>query len=96
MEREKRVKEPVKKQDGFLRRVKWAAGWCSVLLGTALAVYAGLWLLFAKPLISLYVAYKAGELRLMLIVVTAVKCWLSFTVAGAIWTVGYIGKCMLE
>lgn len=96
MERVNKTNEPVEEKKGFRYRMKHIVGWCSLLLGTVLAVYVGIWLMLIKPLIGLYMSYKAGKLHFMLVVVAVLKCWLSLTVAGTIWTVGYIGKCKFE
>lgn len=76
--------------------MKKAAGWLSVFLGTVLGFYIGIWKMLIKPLLGLYVSFRAGEVTIVLIIVTAVKCWLSLTVGGLIWSIGYMIKCMLD
>ncbi len=68
----------------------------SVLLGTVLAVYVGIWKMIVKPVAGLYIAYKTGQLTFLFVVIALVKCWLSLTVCGLIWSVGYMIKCMLD
>lgn len=81
---------------GIVKRIKKAAGYISVLLGTVLALYVGIWRMLIRPLAGLYLAYKAGELTLLYVAVTFIKCWLSFTISGLIWSIGYMFKCMLD
>ncbi len=81
---------------GIVKRIKKAAGYISVLLGTVLALYVGIWRMLIRPLAGLYLAYKAGELTLLYVAVTIIKCWLSFTISGLIWSIGYMFKCMLD
>ncbi len=68
----------------------------SVLLGTVLAVYVGIWKMIVKPVAGLYIAYKTGQLTFLFVAAVLVKCWLSLTVCGLIWSVGYMIKCMLD
>lgn len=78
------------------KKIKKAAGNLSVLLGTVLAVYVGFWRMIVKPLAGLYLTYQAGELTVIYVAAVIVKCWLSLTVGGLIWSVGYMVKCMLD
>lgn len=78
------------------KRIRKAAGYLSVLLGSILAVYVGIWRMIIRPLAGLYLAFKAGELTVFYVITTVVKCWLSLTVGGLIWSVGYMVKCMLD
>ena len=78
------------------KKIKKAAGYVSVPLGTVLAVYVGFWKMIVKPLAGLYLTYRAGELTILYIAGVVVKCWLSLTVGGLIWSVGYMVKCMLD
>ena len=95
MEKGKREKESVPKVDSFVK-MKKAAGWCSVLFATVLAVYVGIWKMLIQPLAGLYLAYRAGQLTVIYVVLALVKCWLSLTVTGFIWSIGYMVKCMLD
>ncbi|MDE7311212.1 MAG: hypothetical protein K2N87_06255 [Eubacterium sp.] len=78
------------------KRVRKAAGYLSVLLGSVLAVYVGIWRMIIRPLAGLYLAYQAGELTVVYVAAALFKCWLSLTVGGLIWSVGYMVKCMLD
>lgn len=78
------------------KKIRKAAGDLSVLLGSVLAVYVGIWRMLLKPLAGLYLACKAGELTIFYVAVTLIKCWLSLTVGGLIWSIGYMVKCMLD
>ena len=64
------------------KRIRKAAGHLSVLLGSILAVYVGIWRMLIRPLAGLYLTYRAGELTIFYVVVTIVKCWLSLTVGS--------------
>ena len=98
MEREKGTgkKKNAVKATGVMDKIRKAAGYLSVLLGTILALYIGGWKMFIKPLVKLYLAYKTGEITILFVIFTAVKCWLSLTVGGLIWSIGYMIKCMLD
>lgn len=96
MEKEKRGKESITKTTGFMVRIKKAAGFLCVLSATLLAGYVGIWKMLIQPLAGLYLAYKAGQLTVAYVVLSVLKCWLSLTVAGLIWSVGYMVKCMLD
>ncbi len=76
--------------------MKKAAGWLSVFFGTVLGIYIGIWRMLVKPLLGLYVSFCSGEVTIVLLIATAVKCWLSLTVGGLIWSIGYMIKCMLD
>lgn len=95
-EREKRDKKPVDKAAWLAVRLRKAAGFLSVLLGTVMALYIGVWKMIVKPLLKLYLTWRAGQLTLLIIVITILKCWLSLTVAGLIWSAGYMIKCILD
>lgn len=78
------------------RKIRKAAGCISVLLGSVLAVYVGIWRMIIRPLAGLYLAVKAGELTVFYFITVLIKCGLSLTVGGFIWSVGYMIKCMLD
>ncbi len=78
------------------RKIRKAAGYFSVLLGSVLAIYVGIWRMIIRPLAGLYLAVKAGELTVAYAVAALIKCGLSLTVGGFIWSVGYMVKCMLD
>lgn len=96
MEHEKKGGESAGTETDSIAKIKKAAGWFSVLLGTVLAVYAGIWKMLIKPLAGLYLAYRAGQLTVFYVVISLIKCWLSLTVTGFIWSIGYMIKCMLD
>ncbi len=77
-------------------KIRKAAGYFSVLLGSVLAVYVGIWRMIIRPLAGLYLAVKAGELTVFYVITVFIKCGLSLTVGGFIWSVGYMIKCMLD
>ncbi len=95
-EKEKKDKKPAVKAAGFEMKLRKAAGFLSVLVGTLLALYIGVWKMIIKPLAKLYVVYRAGQLTILFLIVTVIKCWLSLTVVGLIWSIGYMIKCMLD
>ncbi len=78
------------------KRIKKAAGYFCVLLGSVLAVYVAIWKMIIRPLAGLYLTYKAGELTVFYVAAVIVKCWLSLTVGGFIWSIGYMVKCILD
>ncbi len=78
------------------RKIRKAAGYLCVLLGSVLAVYVGIWRMIIRPLAGLYLAVKAGELTIFYVITVLVKCGLSLTVSGFIWSVGYMLKCILD
>lgn len=78
------------------KRIKKAAGYLSVLAGTILAVYVGIWRMIVRPLLGLYLTFKSGEMTVFYVAVAVIKCWLSLTVGGLIWSIGYMIKCMLD
>lgn len=78
------------------KRIRKAAGYLSVLLGSVLAVYVGIWRMIIRPLAGLYLTCKAGELTFVYVAGVVLKCWLSLTVGGLIWSIGYMVKCMLD
>ncbi|KAI4452003.1 hypothetical protein C823_006571 [Eubacterium plexicaudatum ASF492] len=78
------------------RKIRKAAGYFSVLLGSVLAFYVGIWRMLIRPLAGLYLAVLAGELTVFYVVITLIKCGLSLTVSGFIWSVGYMVKCILD
>ena len=94
---EKREKQEIQKQyHPVVHYIRLAAGWMCLLAGSLLAIYVGIWLMIIKPLMQLYLSYRAGKLYTMMVVVALVKCGLSLTVGGTIWLIGYIVKYKLE
>lgn len=62
------------------------------LIGFAVSIYVGGWLMLLKPLRSAIAAYTLGTLSLSQFIVTIIKCISSMTVAGFIWCIGYIAS----
>lgn len=62
------------------------------ILGMAVAVYVGGWVMIIKPVRGTLAAYTMGTLTLPQFLVTVVKCFCSLTVAGLIWCMGYIAS----
>ena len=83
------IKELENKKTSWQYARAMAGGMCS-LLGTLLAVYVGGWLMLLVPIKETITALMLGTLTKKLFFVTAVKCALSLTAAGAIWCAGYI------
>lgn len=48
--------------------------WITIIVGVALGIYAGGWLLFIKPIITVCAAYDAGTLTGSMIGWTIIKC----------------------
>ena len=48
--------------------------WTAIIVGIALSIYAGGWLLFIKPIITVCAAYDAGTLTESMIGWTIIKC----------------------
>lgn len=59
--------------------------------GIVSSVYVGGWMMLILPVQRLLGAYSAGMLSLSLVIVSAIKIFLSLTVAGFFWCVGYVG-----
>lgn len=72
------------------KRTNMICGILIQLVATVLAVYVGGWIMFIQSITGTVVAFQAGTLTMWKVIVAAVKCALSATVAGAIWCVGYI------
>ena len=95
-EKGKRDKKTADRAARLTIMLRKAAGFLSVLLGTVLALYIGVWKMIVKPLLKLYLTWRTGQLTLLIVIITVLKCWLSLTVAGLIWSAGYMIKCMLD
>lgn len=48
--------------------------WITIIVGIALSIYAGGWLLFIKPIITVCAAYDAGTFTGSMIGWTIIKC----------------------
>ncbi|MBO5372133.1 MAG: hypothetical protein J6A75_05365 [Lachnospiraceae bacterium] len=62
------------------------------LFGVALAIYVGGWILIVKPVKNTIVAYTLGNLTIPQLIINVIKCICSLTVAGFIWSLGYIAS----
>lgn len=60
------------------------------LTATVIALYIGGWVMLANSIFGTVAAFHAGTLTLTKLMIAAIKCALSATVAGAIWCVGYV------
>lgn len=70
---------------------QWLALLCNVL-GTLAAVYVGGWMMFLRPIHTLYTAFLGHEMTIQLVLTCGVKILLSTTFAGLVWCIGYIGS----
>ena len=62
------------------------------MTGLGAAVYVGGWVMLIQPVRHTIAAYTLGTLTLPQLILAAVKCISSLTVAGLIWCMGYIGS----
>lgn len=60
-------------------------------IGILLSLYVGGWLMLVKPIQQLITAISVGKCTFGLFLTCGVKIFLSATMAGLIWCVGYIG-----
>lgn len=74
------------------RRVRIILSKMIYLIGIAVSVYIGGWVMVVRPVRSLVASYVLGELQLAQVVITAVKCLCSMTVSGFIWCIGYMAS----
>ncbi len=74
----------------YYQYAKVMAGGMVTLIGTILAIYIGGWVMLLVPLKEAVTALLVGALTKRMILVTALKCALSLTTAGAIWCASYI------
>lgn len=58
--------------------------WVTIIIGTALGIYAGGWLLFIKPIIVVCAAYDAGTLTGSMIGWTIIKCLVFAPIAAKV------------
>ena len=89
-------REAQDREEQLFYRGKKLLGYLAVLVGTVLAVYVGIWLMVVKPLMALYVSWKLKKLHWVLVLIAFIKCRLSLTVLGLIWSIGYMIKCILD
>jgi len=66
------------------------------LIGTILAIYIGGWIMLLKSIWVTYLAYATGKLTLIKLLESAFCVLFSATVAGGIWSIGYMAGRKLE
>lgn len=74
------------------RNIRMVLAAAIYFMGFAVSVYVGGWIMFLKPVRHTITAYTLGTLTWTQLVVAAVKCISSMTVAGLIWCLGYIAS----
>lgn len=58
--------------------------WITIIVGAALGIYTGGWLLFIKPIIAVCAAYDAGTLTGSMIGWTIIKCLVFAPIAAKV------------
>lgn len=58
--------------------------WTAIIVGIALSIYTGGWLLFIKPIIAVCAAYDAGTLTGSMIGWTIIKCLVFAPIAAKV------------
>lgn len=58
--------------------------WTAIIVGIALSIYTGGWLLFIKPIIAVCTAYDAGTLTGSMIGWTIIKCLVFAPIAAKV------------
>lgn len=58
--------------------------WITIIVGIALGIYTGGWLLFIKPVIAVCAAYDAGTLTGSMIGWTIIKCLVFAPIAAKV------------
>lgn len=74
------------------RNIRIALSIAVYLLGFAIAIYIGGWLMLIKPIKNTILAYTMGTLTMPQLVISVIKCICSLTVAGFIWSLGYMAS----
>lgn len=87
-----KIKRRIEEKKTYHKYMRLMAGSFFYLAFTVLALYVGGWLMLVSPIKEAIAAYFAGELTVKGILFTLIKCLLSTTVAGAIWSAGYITR----
>ena len=72
------------------RNIKFYLAIVIYLIGLAVSVYVGGWVMLIQPIRGTITAYTLGTLTLRQLVINVIKCISSLTVAGLIWCIGYI------
>ena len=65
-------------------------------IGTILAIYIGGWIMLLHSIWITYLAFMAGKLTLIKFLSAAFCVLFSTTVAGGIWSIGYMAGRKLE
>lgn len=66
------------------------------LLGSLIALYVGGWMMLVHMVWITYIAFTIGKLTVLRLFLTVVCALLSTTVAGGIWSLGYMLGRKLE
>lgn len=74
------------------RNIKFCLAIVIYLIGLAVSVYVGGWVMLIQPIRGTITAYTLGTLTLRQLVINVIKCISSLTVAGRIWCIGYIAS----
>ncbi len=74
------------------RNIRMILSMAIYLTGFIAAIYIGGWLMLVKPVKYTITAYTLGTLTVPQLVLAAIKCICSLTVAGLVWCIGYIAS----
>jgi len=74
------------------RNIKFCLAIVIYLIGLAVSVYVGGWVMLIQPIRGTITAYTLGTLTLRQLVINVIKCISSLIVAGLIWCIGYIAS----
>ena len=74
------------------RNIKFCLAIVIYLIGLAVSVYVGGWVMLIQPIRGTITAYTLGTLTLRQLVINVIKCISSLTVAGLIWCIVYIAS----
>ena len=74
------------------RNIRMALSVAIYILGLAVSVYVGGWIMLLKPVKETIAANTLGTLTLTQLLISVIKCISSMTVSGLIWCIGYIAS----
>ena len=74
------------------RNIRMALSVAIYILGLAVSVFVGVWIMLLKPVKETIAAYSLGTLTLTQLLISVIKCISSMTVSGLIWCIGYIAS----
>ena len=74
------------------RNIRMALSVAIYILGLAVSVYVGGWIMLLKPVKETIAAYTLGTFTLTQLLISVIKCISSMTVSGLIWCIGYIAS----